>query len=204
MDNMTDAAKTVDLAATVHQFEYAKLGKAPYQYLGIQRACASCEFCNTPISYKFYLKGADGKVFFVGSDCIEKSGDAGLIRVIDADVKRLQKEVRDTRADALIALFAAALPNFFSDDKRPHPYKYRADRGETYGDYLREQYNYRWLGKAKKASMARKFLLEAGVPLPDRRKADKAEREAAKTAPKTATVTLYSSMYQGLRVIEIN
>src|ERR1019366_8550255 len=109
---------------TVHLFETAGLGKAPYKYLGCEvlrgpltlpdgtqvgsfgQPMGSCCYCSTGIAYLFWLESTDGRKFFVGSDCIYKSGDAGLKHIIDPIVAQHNKEIRDSRARRLLDLFA--------------------------------------------------------------------------------------------------
>jgi hypothetical protein len=86
-----------------HLFEQAGLGEAPYEYLGCVdtgRSNTSCQFCNTKIRYEFHLKSKDGKKFFVGSDCIYKSGDAGLTKLAKFERKRIAKEQREAKNKA--------------------------------------------------------------------------------------------------------
>src|SRR5690348_11414603 len=64
--------------AAIHIFEKAGLGNAPYKFTHVEKNKTSCQFCGTPIIYKFWLTSSDGKSFFVGSDCIYKASDAGL------------------------------------------------------------------------------------------------------------------------------
>jgi hypothetical protein len=184
------------MTTLIHVFEKAGLGKAPYRYLGceksIYQACvgapiqpaSTCNYCGTAIMYKFWLESADGKKFWVGSDCIFKSGDAGLKHAIDADVRKYQKEVRDSRTAALVDTFEAFLkanPTFFADDKRPHPYAFYAAQGKTQGDYNR--FCYEHAGPSKRATLARQFLVAAGVQLPA------AKRGRSSSAPSVASGT---------------
>lgn len=58
------------MTETKHMFEVAGLGKAPYTFDGVETTHGStCQFCSTAIIYRFWLISADGKRFFVGSDC---------------------------------------------------------------------------------------------------------------------------------------
>ena len=177
------------IGSSMHVFESAGLGKAPYKFLGVEElrgpiqlgngvSCGSpgqpmgsCQYCSTGIAYLFWLQPSDGgKPFYVGSDCIFKSGDAGLRRVIDPIVAKHNADVLESRSKALIATFEAFLvanPTFWADDRRPHPHSWRAQRGETMGMYNRYVYENRWNGLTKKARLARQFLIGANVPLPE-------------------------------------
>lgn len=175
----------------IHVFEKAGLGAAPYQYLGIEKQSTSCQYCGTGILFKFWLRSADGKQFFVGSDCIFKSGDAGLARVISDDVRKHQKELRDDRSAALVATFESFLkanPDFFANDKRPHPYAYYAAQGKTQGDY--NKFCYEHAGTSKKASLARQFLIAAGVQLPA------TKRGRSSSAPSAASSSSKDSRFR--------
>jgi ribosomal protein L9 len=85
---------------TIHLFENGGLGKAPYKYMGCEdtgKCSASCQYCSTGIRYKFYLQSQDGNNFFVGSDCIYKSGDQGLTTIVKLERNRLDKEKREAK-----------------------------------------------------------------------------------------------------------
>jgi hypothetical protein len=75
------------LPAQVHAFEAAGLGKAPYVFEGAGDAGrfnqVPCQFCYTPIRYMYWLTSADGKRFYVGSECINNAEDAGIISGIN-------------------------------------------------------------------------------------------------------------------------
>lgn len=76
----------------LHCFEKANLGTYPFRCVGVTyqtfRAApdaplqpgACCDYCGTGIMYVYAVVGADGRKFKVGSDCIARTGDAGLIR----------------------------------------------------------------------------------------------------------------------------
>ena len=76
----------------LHVFERAGLGKAPFHCIGMEektfQACqgapiqpgGSCKYCGQGIRYVYIVRGRDGRCFGVGSDCVAKTGDAGLIR----------------------------------------------------------------------------------------------------------------------------
>ncbi len=76
----------------VHVFERAGLGKAPFRFVGVEvkvyQACpgapaqpgGSCDYCGQGIKSCYTLRSADGRQFHVGCDCIDKSGDKGLIK----------------------------------------------------------------------------------------------------------------------------
>ena len=76
----------------MHVFERAGLGKAPFKLVHVYecvfkpfpdapaRPGRGCSFCGTGIMTAYELKSADGKYFVVGCNCVEKTGDTGLIK----------------------------------------------------------------------------------------------------------------------------
>ncbi len=143
----------------VHIFETAGLGKAPFVLQRVTCEGSSCQFCNTPIVFRFYIKGIDGKEFFVGSDCVFKTNDTGLKRVVEAEVKKRQAELRRIRDAAKLAAIRDRLtdPVVIAElAARPHPYNYSAKQGKTYKDYV--DYVMRWGGKTAKLELAKVLL----------------------------------------------
>ena len=97
---------------SMHPFEQAGFGKAPYRFDGVTRnwfvSCpgdpgkpgGTCDYCGTGIAYEFWVRSADGRRFKVGCDCIAKLARkdnlafAGDRLAYDADQarKRLDRE----------------------------------------------------------------------------------------------------------------
>jgi hypothetical protein len=103
MNTRTDNTAEVGL----HIFERAGLGKAPFRCVGFEQkhyepapgvrmVGGSCDYCGTGIVQMFYIQGADGRKFKVGCDCVEKTGDAGLIKAYKNNPK-YRKMLRDAR-----------------------------------------------------------------------------------------------------------
>lgn len=107
--------------ATIHKFEEAGLGKSPFQFVGMQTAsdrqmvqreregnglmfttnyATSCDFCGTGIQNAFYLKSADGKEFKVGCECIRKSGDSGLVQIVNAEERKKRQDKAEAKRQA--------------------------------------------------------------------------------------------------------
>jgi len=110
----------------LHVFEEAGLGKAPFRFLSVQDSSVgvnengmvriasksgvdtwtkpggSCDFCGTYIVHFCWIKSADGKEFKVGSDCVRKTGDQGLKKVVAAEVRLKRSERRREREMAKI------------------------------------------------------------------------------------------------------
>lgn len=103
-----------EVGSTVHCFERAGLGKAPFAFQGSHertyQACpgapiqpaGTCAYCGQGIRYCFIIRSSDGKLFEVGSDCVEKTDDAGLRRLVDAKVRALKREATHKRQDEQI------------------------------------------------------------------------------------------------------
>jgi hypothetical protein len=102
-----DASK---IGQTVHAFELAGLGKAPFRFLGVRENAhtipgttinkpgGSCDYCLESIRWEYRIQSADGKTFKVGCDCVAKVGDAGLRRYVDAARRNVERKQRAARA----------------------------------------------------------------------------------------------------------
>jgi hypothetical protein len=109
--NATNNAKESTMES-IHVFEKAGLGKAPFRYVGCERKTfqaapdapvqcgGACQFCGHEISMFCYIVSADGKRFHVGSDCVAKTGDAGLKSQVNRDKRKLQIAREEDRIEA--------------------------------------------------------------------------------------------------------
>lgn len=120
----------------IHPFERAGLGKAPFRYVGMaaQDLCygqailnrteyeqtgvavttkpgGSCAYCGTYIVNMYNIRSADGREFHVGSDCVEKTGDAKLVAGMKAEARKAAKAKRVAKAAAVTADLNALLSN---------------------------------------------------------------------------------------------
>jgi hypothetical protein len=123
---------------TVHIFQAAGLGVGPFKLHHVSGEGGKCQYCATPILWRFYLNGIDGSTFFVGSDCVMKTGDAGLMKIVDAEVKRRMAEARKVREDAKLASVKESMKDANVLAKLatlPHPNGYYARNGKTLADY---------------------------------------------------------------------
>lgn len=105
---------TSPVGSAVHRFEQAGLGKAPFRFVGYEtktyQACQGapiqpgtcCDYCGTGISGVYWIRSSDGKNFKVGCDCVLKTGDAGLRRVINAKLAEQRLVARHAREGARI------------------------------------------------------------------------------------------------------
>ena len=143
---------TTTTATKIHAFEQAGLGKAPFRYVGMlhqeisygERVIGSaggipittkpggtCDYCGKYIVNIFNVESSDGHKFHVGCDCIQKVGDAGLTKLVKADVKKMKA----AREAARIAQAKADLPKAYSLQGQPHPSSYHAGEGKTLAHY---------------------------------------------------------------------
>ena len=104
----------------IHVFQKAGLGLAPFHCVGFASipspslaeqnptaynnalallprgiGCGSCQYCGTAIMHNFIIESSDGHRFVVGSDCVAKTGDAGLIREVKVRRVRAKQEKRE-------------------------------------------------------------------------------------------------------------
>lgn len=94
-----------------HCFERAGLGVAPFHVMGFAvskhsdgpgcpvRPGSTCDYCGTAIMYVCQIQGSDGSTFKVGSDCVNKTGDDGLIKAYKStkEYRAHQKALRDAK-----------------------------------------------------------------------------------------------------------
>ena len=168
--------KSIELAsvptgesAVIHRFEAAGLGAAPFRFTGettekTYQAChgapvqpgSTCDSCGTCIRYEFWIVSADGRRSKVGSDCIRKSDDAGLVRAIssaEARLRRAKSAARRKAAWEKKAAFTAAQLERLSSvaatlAAQPHPVPAHAADGLTALDYVRWLVDFGYRDKA--------------------------------------------------------
>lgn len=99
---------------SVHVFERAGLGPAPFRYVGYERKTyqaapgapvqpgSSCDYCGTGIIDVCMIQAADGRRFKVGSTCVNKTGDAGLVDPVRRAVRKAKAEQRKAAETARI------------------------------------------------------------------------------------------------------
>ena len=138
---------------------FKQLGKAPYQLVHAGEGETACDYCGTYIRNVFVCKGSDNKKFVLGSSCVEKLGDKGLIKEVkeaqkrknqekkwaeqaerqQAYIIRRQEELAEQEAqkaeriEVMKAEFQKVLPKI---KDTPHPNAYFASKGKTMLDYL--------------------------------------------------------------------
>lgn len=168
------------MTKTIHCFEAAGLGKAPFRYIGEQfqdirygntrvigniggctletKPGGTCDYCGTYIVNMFTIESADGNRFKVGCDCVLKTGDAGLIRKVDAAVKKNRKarEIARKRAQAQDDRELCETYQIGLLASKPHPHPSMARDGKTLADWAQwmlEAKNYATLAKVIRAEM---------------------------------------------------
>lgn len=143
--NRTDDPAMIGL----HVFERAGLGTAPFRFVGMEektfQACpgapvqpgSSCDYCGTGIRYVCHILASDGRRFKVGSDCVAKTGDNGLIRAFKTspEFRKHQRELARSKAERVNAEMDAILSDPQALTQFPHPQDFRAARGETLRDH---------------------------------------------------------------------
>jgi len=96
----------------VHVFEAASLGKAPFYCVGFQESVyqahpnaprqpgSFCDYCGTAIMLVCQIQSSDGRRFKVGSNCVDKTGDSGLMQAYKTfpayrEMKRQKAKAKD-------------------------------------------------------------------------------------------------------------
>lgn len=97
-----------------HVFTEAGLGQHPFTLIGYQeltfqaapgepiRAGGSCDFCGTAIRHSYRIKSSDGHTHKVGSECIKKAADKGLISEAKLAKRRADAERKFASHEAKI------------------------------------------------------------------------------------------------------
>lgn len=82
----------------IHKFEEAGLGKAPFTFeYATWEDWSSCQFCSHEIKQKCYIKDVNGKMFYVGNECVNHTGDQGLIDTAKVHINALKRKLRHER-----------------------------------------------------------------------------------------------------------
>lgn len=101
------------LATTLHPFEAAGLGLAPFVYCGmseqvysptpdVQQPAGSCDYCGMGIRYCCHIRSSDGREFIVGCDCVRKTFQASnrALSDMERDIAKREKAKRDEKRAA--------------------------------------------------------------------------------------------------------
>lgn len=159
MTTKTDSQNEVG----THVFERSGCGRAPFRFVGCHEArgpmkcvvdgvtvevgspgqpMGSCRHCGTGIAICCTIQDADGKTFVVGSTCVGKTGDAGLIRSYKNSPEKREMDRR--RREALDARKVEEINIMVNDHidllkSLPHPMGYTDRKTGTplsYYDYF--------------------------------------------------------------------
>jgi len=86
--------------ARTHAFTLSGLGEAPFRFVAVDERPDGCHHCGTGIRVRFHIISADGVKSVVGSTCISKSGDQGLIDIAKAEKNRRNREKAAAKREA--------------------------------------------------------------------------------------------------------
>lgn len=127
-------------ATTVHKFEAAGLGKAPFKFVNviervyvscpgaIPQPSGTCAYCGNGIKYCCVIVSSDGKSFEVGNECVKKTDDAGLVRKAKAAIteeqrkKRVEREFDDIRHAKAALESSDNLRGYLATQRHPNSY----------------------------------------------------------------------------------
>jgi hypothetical protein len=83
----------------VHEFELAGLGRAPFRFVALTEKRDGCHYCAHGILWRCHIVSSDGKHFHVGTDCVKKTGDKGLIDTVKAEQNRVRREKAEAKRE---------------------------------------------------------------------------------------------------------
>jgi hypothetical protein len=125
---------------TVHPWERAGLGKAPFRWLGVRhlvgpiriaqadgttleigapgQPMGSCAYCAQGIAECHSIKSADGKVFMVGCDCVRRASEPGdpVLKAAEAAAKKRRNAAARARNAGKAKASEARLAELLADD----------------------------------------------------------------------------------------
>lgn len=174
MKTITSDRTVAPIGSTIHTFEQAGLGKAPFRFVRFEvrvyQACpgapvqpgSTCDYCGTAIMNLFWIKGKDGNEFKVGCDCVEKTNDAGLRKVVDIEVRKHQR----ARKAELDGMKIAEVNELVKREdvrqilsSRPHPFGFTGKSELDYATWMLQ--NAGVSGKTKVLKMIKGALLSS-------------------------------------------
>lgn len=98
---------------TLHPFENAGLGQAPFRLIAIRKNVYSaapghsqpggcCSYCSQGILWECVIRSHDGNVFTVGQDCVRKldRDDNRLVDAVKRELARIAREEREAAREA--------------------------------------------------------------------------------------------------------
>ena len=142
----------------IHRFQEAGLGQAPFRLVDVVRKVGpirvdldgggwaevgapgqpmgTCAYCGMGIAECCVIESADGKRFDVGNVCVGKTGDAGLKKVVDAQLKNLRNNLRREKDYARIREAAQVLADNPAVAEALRDMAHPVIPGRTYLDYV--------------------------------------------------------------------
>ena len=90
-------------ATNTHQYEEANLGEAPFEYLGFEEKAGTCGLCGRALQVIFSVKSSCGQISHVGSSCVTKHGDHGMISHVKTATAARRRAAAATKHDANVA-----------------------------------------------------------------------------------------------------
>lgn len=156
------------LGGDKHIFEEAGLGVAPFKVASYFECENHCQFCGTRIIRNFVIEDVRGAQFVVGSECVKKTGDTGLIWHVES----IENQISAAKRAAKKAQNAATLGELINTradalSRIPHPMGFvdrRTRNPLTMLDYARwMNTNAGAAGKAKALREIKKVLEAAHV-----------------------------------------
>jgi len=137
----------------IHVFEQAGLGIAPFTFeTAIYGDWTNCEFCGHDIKERCYIRDVNNKQFFVGNECVNKTGDTGLVNATQVAIKELRKVRKREREDKrildgkLFLIYSEKLKNILANTLR------NTDRPQsiTLLKWIENNYNAYWASRKSK------------------------------------------------------
>lgn len=196
-------ALPADTIVDVHPFTESGNGPGPYRFLDmvdsrptdpmpgelenldrIRKATGckgTCQHCGTPIRYYCVIENEEGVNFVVGSDCVEKTGDFGIMRAAAAAKREKDRRVRAANK----ARKAAARREAFAKERKESPkLLFGKNKGKTAAELVETEQGYaRWILETDAFEDMTRF--RADLAATDFAKALEAEK--AEAAAKEAT-----------------
>jgi hypothetical protein len=193
-----DYRNDIQDGAIKHKFELAGLGRAPFKFVNVyekryspapgapSQPAGTCQYCGNGIAWCCVIRDVDGKEFIVGNECVKKTNDHGLVKVITDAVKLAQRKVQREKAEAkrraqdevAIARIEAA-QELLKDatvaarlSAQPHPFDHFAREGKTMLDYVMWMFTHSNIGGGLRAAniveQAAKETNDEAIQTPDR------------------------------------
>ena len=159
---VTQNSNTSIAGSFTHVFQAAGLGKAPFHFKEFTVGDTQCDYCATHIHNIFWIQSSDNRTFKVGCDCVEKTEDQGLRRVVSRAWREHQTMLRKTREKRILESIENEV--LHNEETRnllrsmPHPLGFQGKTFLDYGIWMCS--NAGTSGKMRLAKMVNKALKE--------------------------------------------